>query len=94
LTAVATDDFGGSRISSAVNLFVAATVPLSIMRNGAFVQLSWPDNAPGYTLETATNLASPIFWTATTSAVAQSSGQFRVTISAEEAERYFRLRAP
>jgi hypothetical protein len=75
-------------------LFVAATVPLAITRNGAFVQLSWPDTAPGYTLETATNLTSPILWTATTNAVAQSGGQFSVTISAEEFERYFRLRAP
>ena len=94
LTAVAIDNFGGSRVSTAVNVLIAASASLSVARNGTFVQLSWPDSAPGYTLETATNLASPIFWSATTNGVSQAGGQFRVLVNPDEAERYFRLRAP
>ncbi len=94
LTAVATDDSGGSTVSSEVNLFIAAPVSLAITRNGGIVQLAWPETAPGYTLETASSLVVPIEWTPSTNAVTQSAGQFRVELPPGETERYFRLRAP
>jgi hypothetical protein len=94
LTAIATDNSGGSTTSSVVNVFIAVPATLSITRNGASVQLTWPDTAPGYTLETTTNLTSPIDWTISTNVVTQSAGQFRMLVNPEEPERYFRLRAP
>jgi hypothetical protein len=49
---------------------------------------------PGYRLEAATNFTPPVSWRFVTNPVVQTNGQFRVRISPDETERYFRLRAP
>ncbi len=94
LTAVATDIFGASTISGAVSLFVGVTTPLALTRNGSLLELTWPDTAPGYNVESTTNLAAPVLWTPVTNVVMQSGGLFRMIINVEEVERYFHLRAP
>ncbi len=73
---------------------MAVSTPLAVTRNGALLELAWPDTAPGYNVESTTNLATPVFWAPITNATIQSGGQFGVIIDVDETERYFRLRAP
>ncbi|MDB6024228.1 MAG: Integrin alpha beta-propellor repeat protein [Verrucomicrobiales bacterium] len=60
---------------------------LSIVRSDAEVVLSWPTNAEGFTLQSATDLTPPVDWT--DSAVGT---QFTVTNAASESSRFYRLK--
>jgi uncharacterized repeat protein (TIGR03803 family) len=59
---------------------------LAVTLSGTNVILTWPTNAAGFTLQSATNLASPV-WT-------PISGQFAVTNGISGAQQFFRLAAP
>ena len=76
-------------IKTAVN-----AVPLSLSYNGGNLVISWPAGTGNYTLESATNLATPAAWTAMTNlAIAQIAGQNTVSLPIGTARQFFRLRA-
>ena len=94
LIARATDS-GNSAVNSApVQVTVLSSVLLDAERSLDQAVFFWPDTAPGYRLEAATNLTPPVLWQTVTNTVLQTNGQFRVLVVPLEAERYFRLRAP
>jgi hypothetical protein len=95
LTAIAIDNLGAAKISAPVILTIVPAVTLaarSLATN--VVELSWPLSAPGYHVESTPRLLEPIVWLPVNSAVIQTNGQFRVLVTPDETERYFRLRAP
>ena len=68
---------------------------LNVRPAGNSVQLAWPATAPGFTLQSATNLALPVNWQPAGVAVIQTNGEFRASVPGPTAgERYFRLQAP
>jgi uncharacterized repeat protein (TIGR03803 family) len=60
---------------------------LGIQRSGTDAILTWPTNLPGFNLQTATNLAPPINWSAV-------AGQYSVTNPIADKQRFFRLVHP
>jgi probable HAF family extracellular repeat protein len=65
---------------------------ISFNLSGGSVTLAWPTNfASGFTLESTTNLASPVVWTALTNAPNVVNGQSTVTIPVSGTQMYFRL---
>ena len=64
---------------------------LSIRREGASVILSWPDSASGFVLEGTFSL-TPISWEEIFAEVVTENGIHSVTLSAEDAHGFFRLR--
>jgi hypothetical protein len=57
---------------------------LAITRSGANVILSWPSNATGFLLQSATNLPSPVIWTTI-------GGQNVVTNPVAGPQKFYRL---
>lgn len=71
----------------------AGNIPtLAITRNSSQIQLTWPTNATGFQLETATNLASPTVWSGFPTPPAIVGTNFFITTALIEPQRYFRLR--
>jgi len=65
---------------------------LEIVRlNATAIQIAWPTNAPGYTLEFTTNLPAQ-GWTSVTNNVVVNGELFTVQLNAIEPHRCFRLR--
>ena len=64
---------------------------LAIVRSGTNVVLTWPTNAAGFTLEFATNLNSPTFWSTDSTAPVVINGQNTVTNPGTGAQTFFRL---
>ena len=56
--------------------------------------LSWPANATGFTLESATNLTPPLTWLDVTNPPTVLGGLFTVTNPIFGAAEFFRLRKP
>jgi len=68
------------------------TLPkLHIALSGANVLLTWSNNAPGFTLESTTNLAAPVFWNTNTSSPTVINGNYTVTNLPAQAQEFFRL---
>ncbi len=66
---------------------------LALRFEGNLLALTWGTNAPGYVLETTTNLSPPIVWSrATNYPVSIVNGENRVTINPTNGIRFFRLR--
>ena len=59
--------------------------------SGAIVQLSWPTNANGYTLESAANIPATV-WSTVTNSTAINGDLFTVQLEAVGSQRLFRLR--
>lgn len=74
---------------------VDASLPpprLDVLRmGGAAVQLSWPTNASGYALESATNMPSAV-WIPVTNGAAINGDLFSVQLDVAGSQQYFRLR--
>jgi hypothetical protein len=89
LTARATDNLGGTTISSAVNITVSTssgTGPMmTILRNGNFIEISWLTS--GFQLQMSTNLA-PGSWTD----VPDTMNTSRITLPVVSGNMFFRLR--
>jgi hypothetical protein len=64
---------------------------LAIIRSGTNVVLTWPANAAGFTLEFATNLNSPTFWSTDSTAPVVINGQNTVTNAGAGTQTFFRL---
>ena len=60
-------------------------------KQGSNIVLNWPTNAPGFTLQWSTDLASPI-WSNTTPAPVIVSGQYAVTNGTTNNSRFYRLK--
>jgi len=63
---------------------------LTIITSGANVILTWPANFTGFTLQSATNLSSPI-WTTNLTAPVVLNGQYTVTNPISGTQQFFRL---
>ena len=93
-TAVATDSGGLSVTSAPVTVLVLAPAVLAIREAGAQMQITWSTNAPGYVLESTTNLNPPVAWGTVTNAAVPTNSLFQVLINPAIPQRFFRLRAP
>jgi hypothetical protein len=58
---------------------------------GNALQFSWPASAPGYTLQTKTNLAAPGGWTAVTPPPVLTNGSYKVSVTPSNPAGFFRL---
>jgi hypothetical protein len=67
---------------------------LMITRNGGNIILSWPTNATGFNLYSASLLSSNMTWTAVTPPVYIVGGQYTVTNTLPVGTEYFRLQLP
>ena len=63
---------------------------LTIASSGQNVLLSWPTTATGFTLQSTTNLLSPV-WTTNLPAPVGVSGQYLVTNPITGTQQFFRL---
>jgi hypothetical protein len=83
---------GTSNKSTVLQLVTVPELPqLAITPSGTNVILSWPTNPTGFTLEFATNLASPNGWNTNSTAPLVISGQNTVTNPMNGNQMFFRL---
>jgi hypothetical protein len=78
--------------SSYYRLAIIAAPALQAQVSGKNFILSWPTNAPGYVLETTTNLAATNSWTTVTNTPATLNQQSVVTNQISGAARFYRLK--
>jgi uncharacterized repeat protein (TIGR03803 family) len=64
---------------------------LSIIASGAYVILTWPTNAPGFNLQSTTNLGSSAVWTTNLPGPLVVNGQNTVTNPISGTQQFFRL---
>jgi len=58
------------------------------------VRLSWPSTSTGYTLQRNASLSNPAGWTAVSPAPGVVGGEYVATVTATNAQQFFRLRKP
>lgn len=82
--------------NNAVSVKTVVDFPqVNFARVAGSLVISWPVEATGYTLESATNLTAPIIWTPVTVPAAVNVGGVNyVTNNIGTGSRFFRLRAP
>ncbi len=68
-------------------------MPLSIVRSGSTVSLSWPSAPTGFRLYSSTSL-SPANWSPVNTAPTVSNGRNVVTLSISPGDQFFRLERP
>jgi uncharacterized repeat protein (TIGR03803 family) len=84
-TLYGTTSIGGTAgYGTVFSLSLPSPPQLAITRSGANVILSWPSNATGFVLQSATNLASPVIWTTI-------GGQNVVTNPVAGPQKFYRL---
>jgi uncharacterized repeat protein (TIGR03803 family) len=82
--------FGGVYDSGTVFAISLLQPQLAIVPFGSNLLLSWPTNFTGYTLQSATDLNSPI-WTTNLPAPAVVNGQYTVTNPISGTQQFFKL---
>jgi hypothetical protein len=80
---------GSSARGTIFSLFILP--PLTIIRHGANVILTWPTNATGFTLQSTTNLVSSPVWATVSPAPVVVNGQFTVTNAISGTQQFYRL---
>jgi uncharacterized repeat protein (TIGR03803 family) len=90
-TLYGTTIFGGSSGNGTVFSLSLPPPRLAITPSGANLLLTWPTSAPGFTLQSSTNLASPVVWLTNSSAPILVNGQNVVTNPVSGAQRFYRL---
>ena len=65
---------------------------LNARPNGNELILSWPTNAPGFTLQSTLDLTPPVTWVDSTSAPAVSGAHFTLTNTTTGGAQFYRLR--
>lgn len=75
----------------APNQCLACLPQLTMSSAGGNVILTWPTNFPSFSLETATNLASPIIWKTNSTAPVVIGGLNVVTNPISRTQRFYRL---
>jgi len=81
-------------LSQTLTITVAVPPTLAWQLTSNQVQFSWPTSYSGLTLESATNLNPPVFWTPVMGPIQNSNGLNRMAIGATNNSRFFRLRGP
>ena len=85
---------GGSYVLDGGFWGLIAVVPggprLSLVRSGANVVVSWPATSSNYTLQSADDLARPV-WAAVGQTPILVGGQYSVTVPITKAKQFFRL---
>ena len=81
--------------NNAASVKVIVQAPeLAVSHSGNSLTITWPADAPGYQLESATSLIPPVVWTPVTSpAPTDLGGQKMITITIGSGSKYFRLNA-
>ncbi|TAK95637.1 MAG: hypothetical protein EPO07_15300 [Verrucomicrobia bacterium] len=69
-----------------------AVVNLALTKTGTNVTLAWPTQFADYQLQSATNLAVPIFWSDVSQTRATNGGQLSVVLPASAQRQFFRLK--
>jgi hypothetical protein len=71
----------------------AITTPprLTVARSGTNMILTWPTNATGFTLQSATNLASPVGWSTVSPLPVVVNGQNTVTNAISGPRKFYEL---
>jgi formylglycine-generating enzyme required for sulfatase activity len=64
---------------------------LTIIRSAANVILTWPTNATGFTLQSTTNLVSPVVWTTVVPGPVVVNGNNTVTNPISGSQKFYRL---
>jgi uncharacterized delta-60 repeat protein len=67
---------------------------MNIVRSNAFVIVSWPASAAGYSLQENTNVSSANPWFPVAQSTVTNAGQISVTVPANLGSKFFRLRSP
>jgi uncharacterized repeat protein (TIGR03803 family) len=94
-TLYGTAHLGGT--SAAGTVFSLSFAPqLTIIRSGANVNLTWPTNVAGFTyagftLQSTTNLVSPVIWTNASPGPVVVNGQNAVTNPSSGTQKFYRL---
>jgi hypothetical protein len=70
---------------------VIARPQLSIVRSSTNMILTWPASATGFTLQSATNLASPMVWSAVSPQPVVVNGQNTVTNPISDPRKFYEL---
>ena len=70
---------------------VSSRPPLTIVHSGTSVQVTWPTNFAGFTLQFTTNLVSPAVWSTVSPAPAVVGGQYVVTNGNSGSSKFYRL---
>jgi hypothetical protein len=76
------------------NMTINGTVPaggLTITLSGAHVVLTWPTNTTSLTVQSTTNLGSPVIWTTNSPAPVVVNGHNTVTNAISGTQQFFRL---
>lgn len=71
---------------------VSLPAPFEIKRSGNDLLLTWPTNAPGFTLQSSAQLGSSATWLDVTNPPALLGAQWAVTNPFTGGAQYFRLR--
>ena len=88
-TLYGTAAYGGTGNGTVFSLFIPPQ--LTIIPSGANVILTWPTNTAGFTLQSATNLVSPVIWTNVSPAAVVVNGQNAVTNPISGTQKFYRL---
>jgi len=86
-----TTDYGGSSDNGTVFSLSLPTPYLTIIYSATNVVLTWQNDASGVTLQSSTNLLSPVAWKADMPSPSVSNGQSIVTSPISGPQRFFRL---
>ncbi|MFZ0826927.1 MAG: hypothetical protein WAO02_05855 [Verrucomicrobiia bacterium] len=93
VAAYAVDQSGNVSVTNSVTFDFAGSAPpqLFILRSGTNVVVTWPTNAAGFTLQAATNLASPAVWITNSPPPVVISGTNTVTNAISGTQKFYRL---
>jgi uncharacterized repeat protein (TIGR03803 family) len=83
--------YGGSSGQGTVFSLSLGAPQLTITESGTNIILTWPANATGFTLQSVTNLISPVVWGAVSPAPTVVNGQFAVTNPVCGTQMFYRL---
>jgi uncharacterized repeat protein (TIGR03803 family) len=82
---------GASGFGTVFSIMLPAPPQLSIIPSGADVILTWPTNAAGFTLESTTNLVSPVVWTTNSRVPVVVDTNNAVTNTISGTKQFYRL---
>jgi probable HAF family extracellular repeat protein len=91
LTAQAVTGGGAVAVSKPVAITVMARPVIGLTTSHGQFALTWPTSSVGFTLEWATNLATPIQWHSVTDPVSLVNGSNQVSVIATNDCRFFQL---
>ena len=94
LTAVATDNGGATTVSAPVTILVSVVAQPAFLRiawAGANSLLSWPTSATAFSLQSSSNLLSPIQWRTLTNPPLVNSNQYNLSLPSTNSQQFFRL---